>query len=362
MHLYEMAQLRTRPAAGLMLALTRRCPLSCAHCSTDSYLDSEQYGADPFRRVVASFTPETAPGVILMSGGEALLRADLVRELALSARTAGTRSYLLSGMYFARDSRRIPAALVKAISPVDHFAASLDEFHEREVSRQQVFAAIRQVRDLVPHTSFQLTGRGEDDPYLAGLVADIRREFDDEVPMLIGIVSPVGRGVQLLSHRPVALTAGTGAEVDPCDRAPWPLVSYDGTVFGCCNQDLVERSRPAHLVVGDAGAEPWPALRERFLGDPLLRTIRGLGPSYAARRFTAQPRLLDQCGTCVSLNEDGTAAGCAAFAASPGGGALLHLAETAVAEQDALNFSVRRSPRFGALVALGWEPEHALAG
>jgi hypothetical protein len=154
----------------------------------------------------------------------------------------------------------------------------------------------------------------------------------------------------------VALAAPDGPSADPCDRATWPLVGYDGTVYACCNQDLVERARPAHLVVGHAKTDPWPLLRSRLLGDPLLRTIRGLGPGFAARSFASTPRLLDQCGTCVSLGgDDGAARRCGDFAATVRGSALLQLAGDAVATQDPLNFSVQRSSRYGALVALGWE-------
>lgn len=160
MHLLEIGAIRNKPAAGLYLALTRRCPLSCAHCSTDSSSTSEQHPETPFRRLVESFEQETRPDLLLMSGGEALLRAALVADLARTARSVGTRSYVLSGMWFARENRRLPAPVSAAIREVDHFAASLDEFHEREVGRADVFRAMHRIRELVPHVSFQLTGRG----------------------------------------------------------------------------------------------------------------------------------------------------------------------------------------------------------
>src|SRR5690242_1506129 len=131
MHLADIMRLRMVPGAALFLAITRRCPLSCAHCITDSSLASEQYSDEPFRRVVDSFTAEYHPRVLYMSGGEALLRAGLVHDLAVAARVVGTRSGVLSGMYFAREGQRMSPAVRRAIGSLDHFAASLDEFHER---------------------------------------------------------------------------------------------------------------------------------------------------------------------------------------------------------------------------------------
>src|SRR6185369_532071 len=148
MHLAELIRLRTTPAAGLLLALTQRCPLHCVHCSTSSTMDADEYDAAPLRRLISTFTAADRPELIFMSGGEPLLRPGLVAELASGARAAGTRSALLSGMFFAR--KRMPAVIRRAISTLDHFSASIDLYHEREVSRDEVFAALSLILDLVP--------------------------------------------------------------------------------------------------------------------------------------------------------------------------------------------------------------------
>jgi pyruvate-formate lyase-activating enzyme len=363
MHLAEMAMLRTVPAAAVFLSLTRRCPLSCAHCSTDSALDSEQYAEEPFLALVGSFAPDDHPQIIAMSGGEALLRAELVRDLATTARLAGVRSYLLSGMYFARDGRAIPPRLARAIAAVDHFAASLDEFHEREVGRRDVFRALRQVMDLTGQVSLQLTGRGDDDPYLAGLVADVRREFGDRVPMLVGQVSPLGRARQWLPGRPgrrasvsASVTPAALPQPSPCDLAAWPLVTYDGTVFGCCNQDLLEGARPPHLIIGHAAADGWPVLRDRFMSRQLLRSIRVFGPRYTQARFGGGCADDGYCASCVGLGRQPQAAErLDDYLASPGGRGLETALREVIERPDPRDFSRRvGSPRYSDLVLLGW--------
>ena len=56
MHLADILSLRQTNAAGLYLSLTRRCPLSCAHCSTRSTLASEEHDGEVFLRLVGQYT------------------------------------------------------------------------------------------------------------------------------------------------------------------------------------------------------------------------------------------------------------------------------------------------------------------
>lgn len=358
MHLAEMAVLRAVPAAGVFLALTRRCPLSCAHCSTESTMDGAEHAERPFRRLVASFTDEDHPVFIAMSGGEALLRPRLVRDLAESARRAGTRSYLLSGLFFARDGHAIPRAVRAAISAVDHFAVSVDRHHEREVGRRDVFRVLHEVRSGGTQVSLQLTGDGDDDPYLAELVREVRREFADDVPMFVVPVRPVGRARTLRRPAPVVPAPDEMGPVPaPCEMAAWPLVTYDGTVFACCNQELVEATRPPHLVLGHADDDSWPVLRERHLSRPLLRAVRTIGPRYTQSRFGSESRPeTGYCGSCVALQRDGLLAErVAAYLDSPRGHVLEQGVRALVERGDPYGFAHRHGiGRYGELVTLGW--------
>ena len=296
MHLSELVGLRPVPCAGLLLTLTRRCPLSCAHCSTSSTREGEEPGAARLRRFVGSFTAEDRPELVMLTGGEPLLLPELAAELAATARTVGTRSALLSGMFFARDGR-IPDRIMRAITAVDHFSASLDVHHEREVPRAGVFRAMHRVLDAGIPVSFHLTGTGEDDPYLAGLTAEIRREFADRAPMLVNRVRPLGRAASWAAASAVVSAArpgaGPGAGPDPgralpCAMAAWPVVAFDGTVLACCNQQAVDgRPVPEHLRLGHLAEDDWAAVRRRSLASPVLRMIRTVGPSHLYARYAA---------------------------------------------------------------------------
>ncbi|MFJ9560551.1 radical SAM protein [Streptomyces fuscichromogenes] len=285
MELGELLGLRPVPGAGLLMTLTRRCPLSCAHCSTSATLSGEEPGAPGLRRFTRSLTADDRPDVVMFTGGEPLLRPRLVTELAAVVRTVGARSALLSGMFFARGGGGLPAPIRTAITAVDHFSASLDAFHEREVSRADVFVAVRRVLDHGVPASFHVTGLGPADPYLADVVADVRRTFGDRVPMLVNEVRAVGRAVGWAAPGRVVEGRATEA-VAPCTMAAWPVVAFDGTVVACCNQDVVDRRPvPAHLRLGHVATDDWAAVRSRALGSPELRMIRATGPEYLYARY-----------------------------------------------------------------------------
>jgi organic radical activating enzyme len=301
MHLMDILARRQEPAAGLYLSLTRRCPLSCAHCSTNSTLSSEEYPDRVFLDLIDTFTAEDRPAILVLTGGEPLIRPQLVLELTERAHRVGTRVVLASGMFFAKQ-RKVPAAIARAIAAVDHFTVSLDVFHEQQVSRQDVFRVMHDLVDRGKDVSFHLIGMDADDPYLAEVSQDIRTSFEDRVPALAGVVNPVGRAKTWMEP----LGAETvDVEPMPCDLSAWPVVVYDGTVIGCCNQTVVDGPAPPHLRLGHTGVDDWPTIHQRCLTSPTLRAIRIYGPEYVAATYGSGRVSCDgYCSTCYRLSDD----------------------------------------------------------
>ncbi len=335
MHLADLLERRPVPAAAIFLTLTRRCPLHCQHCSTLSGQTSQQQPTASLRRFVSSFSTADHPEFLLLTGGEPLLRPGLVRILAETARAAGTRSYLLTGAYFASGGRT-PGTIRAALESVDHVAISIDVFHEAEVPRPQVFQVLHELLDTGIDASVQACGAGPGDPYLVTLAEQIRQEFADRVPMLATVVSPVGRARSWLVPAAGRATAtvpgtvsatvpgtgsGTGdsaaastAAADraserivralPCDMASWPVVGFDGTIAACCNTDVLDsRPMPAHLRLGHIATTTWPEVRHACVSSPVLRGLRTEGPLRLATRTAARGQVGcgDYCQTCRAL-------------------------------------------------------------
>jgi pyruvate-formate lyase-activating enzyme len=281
MHLVEILALRSVPAAGVSLGLTRRCPLSCEHCSTNSTTSSEQYPEGMFVRFVKTFTANHHPEILSMSGGEALLRPGLVRKLAEIARTVGTRSAVLSGMHFAT-AKSVPPKIREAIAAVDHFSASIDEFHEREVPRANVFRVLDGLLAAGTDVSLHLVCRTAHDPYINALIAEVHKLFHGTVPMLVNTLSYFGRATEWLT--PPSVMGPAEVEANPCAMAAWPVVGFDGTIVTCGNDTVLDKL-PPHLRLGHAASDDWATIQARCVGSPAIRAIRLFGPQYVSDRL-----------------------------------------------------------------------------
>ncbi|MGW2687713.1 radical SAM protein [Streptomyces sp. NPDC001414] len=300
MRLAELMSLRQTIGAGVLVTLTDRCPLSCAHCSTAATRQGRDLDRAALLRFLGTFTVRARPDVLMLTGGEPLLRPGLVVEAADTARAHGTRTAVLSGAFFA-DGGPLPATVRRVARAVDHFSLSLDAFHERQVPRPHVFDALDGLLATGVAVSLHLLADGPADTYPDEVSAQVQRRFGTEVPMLVGRLSPIGRGAGLRPRpRPQALPDPRAAA--PCDMAAWPVVTSDGSVTACCNQDVADRRvRPGHLGLGDIRSTTWQTVCERAHADPMLRMIRTVGPVHIAGR-AGLPLADGYCGTCHRLD------------------------------------------------------------
>jgi hypothetical protein len=306
-HLVDLLHLRARPFAGLFLGLTRRCPLHCAHCSTNSTMASEHSPAEWYDAFVDTFRADDRPEVMLLSGGEPLLRPDLVVRLTERARGVGTRVSLLTGGFWGE--RAVPPAVQRAMDAVDLLSVSMDPFHEQEVPRASVFATIERRLEGGRDVSVQTVGAGDDDPWVAQLVDELESRFACSVPILVGLLGPSGRDDAPGLETPVPLPQRRSSlprfvddvAPEPCSFASWPVGGFDGTITACCQQSVVDAA-PGHLRLGHLATESWPDIRERGERSALLRAIRVYGPQHLAARVGRG--ITDYCGTCRTLDDD----------------------------------------------------------
>jgi hypothetical protein len=254
---------------------------------------SPSAGGEPFLRLVRSFAAGDPPAVVVLSGGEPMLRPALVTELAGAAHEAGAEVSVVSGMFFAR--QRPSGRILEALRSVDLVTASIDRFHEREVPRRAVLGVLAELIHAGVDVSLQVTVEDGDAGYLPGLVEQVDRELSPEVPIFVSRLAGIGRGGGLVESGDVAGAAGPS----PCTLAAWPVVTWDGRIVACCSQPVVDGPAPGHLLLGDAAVDGWTTVRRRIRSSPLLRSIRTIGPLETA--LQAGRACGGYCETCAGL-------------------------------------------------------------
>lgn len=294
----EIGRHRAVPGAGVFIALTRRCPLHCAHCSTNSTLASPEQGEEHFRAFVDTFTDGDHPAVVWFTGGEPLLRPALVHELAAKSRAIGATTAITTGLHFGR-AGKIPSPVRDALDQIDFITISMDRWHQQEVPRDGVFRCIQRLLDDGASVGVQATGVGHDDPHLGQLLDDIEEQFDQKVGVYVGLLKPAGRGRALMARL-------EGSEDDPgripqpqgCGGLSWPVFGFGQEYLNaCCNQEAIDE-RTDHLRLPMS----WPELVATLRSDPILRVINTVGPRVLSHKLDQNARFdLDYCATCRQL-------------------------------------------------------------
>ncbi|GHO88862.1 radical SAM/SPASM domain-containing protein [Dictyobacter formicarum] len=305
MHLIELLTLRSKPAGGLYFLLTRRCPLLCDHCSTNSTLTSEEAAEDEILRFVNTLTPTSRPDIIFLSGGEPLLRPRLVRQIIEKSHACGARVVMITGMFFARQEK-IPRLIEEVLNETDHLMTSLDIFHERQVPRVDVLRVLRTLVDNGKDVSIQIAGWNEHDPYLPEVISSVREHLGDRVPMLVETIKYLGRARQMeTSHQFKPANSLPTTEASPCVMISWPVVTWDGTITACCNEDVVDGIHAPHLRLGHIVTEDWQTIRDRHLQTSLYRALRTFGPLYLNQQYgSGKVACEGYCQTCRKLPDD----------------------------------------------------------
>ena len=93
-----------------------------------------------------------------------------------------------------------------------------------------------------------------------------------------------GRGAELFT----LTRRAAGADFGACSMVASPMVRYDGTVTGCCNEGVIMGQGPDHLR-RQVGAGTVGDVLDGFHADPWLRAMGGAGLGA----LTTHPRFAD---------------------------------------------------------------------
>jgi hypothetical protein len=258
-----------RGVRGLALMVTRRCNMACAHCSVES---GPGIRDEPPEAALLSVVRQAgALGIpaINITGGEPMLRSAVVLRLVRECRRLGMAAVLTTNGFWGRTpagARRHLRALRRA--GLGGLTVSYDRYHAAFMEQDPVVNIARAAGDLRFLINVNVV-RTLDDADLASLTA--RLEDLPYALLRFYDVQPVGRAASLPSASLRDETEGF------CSACAVPAVTDDGRVTACNGPSYFARE-DSPLVLGSLRAHDLATLVKRHRADPILDTIRTLGP------------------------------------------------------------------------------------
>jgi len=287
-HLVRAARNRGVTGYGLYVDLTERCPLSCAHCSTNSTLRSPgQIDGEALLRYLGTMHPDTAPALVLLTGGEPLLLPRLVERIHRSNRTHGIDTQILTGgFWIARRARRIR----RLLREIGNVSFSHDSFHD-EVDEAGLLDELAALSGDGVRCALQIVHDPRSPRYTRAFVDRVRQRFGHDVPVHVAKLGAVGRA------RDLAAVSRARSHDAPCIRACWPVITHRGDILACCSQEALSHGNPpAHLCLGHIGTQTHGDVARSLASRLALRAVRACGPAVFDE--TRVPRV-GYCDACL---------------------------------------------------------------
>ncbi len=254
----------------IALMLTRRCNMTCAHCSVES---SPHIKAQPTAEELVQIVRDAAAigaNVVQLTGGEPMMREEIVMRLLAECQALGLGATLTTNAFWGKSPAKA-AQKVKALceAGVGRMTISYDRFHAEFQGPQPAvnIVAAAEEMDLPMQLSINFTRAADDD--LVDLVAPFEPFTKPE--MRFYDVQPVGRARNFESEL-------RGETSGFCTGCCVPSITDDNRVTAC-NGPSYFSAPDSPLALGSLAEYSLGELVEKHRADPILETIRTFGPS-----------------------------------------------------------------------------------
>ena len=292
------------PPLGVALMLTRRCNMSCSHCSVESGPKIKGEPSDTELIATVHAIADSGLRGLQITGGEPMIREKLVFDILRIARKRGIATTLSSNGFWGRKPAaawRKVAALKRA--GLGRITISYDRYHAEFQGPEPALNIARAAEWFDLPLNLNIT-RVKDDPDLAGLVAPFEKRH--QLKMRFYDVQVIGRA------RELPLAEMRGELTGFCNSACAPAITDDGRVTAC-NGPAYFLDRESPLVIGSMRETPLAELVDRHTDDPILETIRRAGPlrllreledAGVARDLGIRRQHSGLCDLCIDINSN----------------------------------------------------------
>jgi organic radical activating enzyme len=272
--LSEVDRLRRANGRSVLLFLTDRCPVGCAHCSVDSRRDSPTIDDFTiFRHLLDGIAGRPGVELVGISGGEPFVERRGLIEAVERLSNAGKILVLYTSGVWARSET--PTWIRSVLSATDCVFLSTDGYHAEMLPDDRFIRAAHAVRDADVSLIVQVIRLPK---MVARAESLLQRAFGecwrDEAELSLTPPLPYGRGANVFHRRSTTVAH----EFGPCPALAAPVVRYDGRVTACCNEQIITGHGPARLRADCADGDDIDAAFARWQRDPLISAIRTIGP------------------------------------------------------------------------------------
>jgi hypothetical protein len=258
------------PATAIALMVTRRCNMTCGHCSVES---GPGIRAEPTEReLLAQVRQAAAANVrsINLTGGEPMLRPRTVLRLVREARRLGVYTTLTTNGSWGRTAARAHRG-VRALrrAGLAFVSVSVDRYHGEFQGPTPALLIARAAEEVGLPVRIGLVVPASEDG-LGPLVAPF--EGLRSTRLRFYALQAVGRARGLPGET-------MGDDVGGfCSACAIPAVTDDGRLTAC-NGPAYFAPESSPLIVGSVRKETLGTLLARHREDPILDTIRTFGPA-----------------------------------------------------------------------------------
>lgn len=288
----------------MLLFITDRCPVGCAHCSVDSREDSATItDFTLFGEIVDWLGGKAALDVVGISGGEPFVER---RGLTLASErlaAAGKRQVIFTSGVWA-GAGRTPEWIDAVLRRCACVYLSTDAFHAPGVGDERFLRALESIGRAGAWIVVQVLNQRNERERAERLLeqafgAAAARQAE------VNVIAPLtnGRGATVFTR----LAQYAGHSFGACPLVSSPMIRYDGRMTACCNEDVIMGRGPARLRRQVRNGAELREAEAAFGGDALLRVIGGAGlgvlgehPRYAD---LARERYASNCEMCWRVLE-----------------------------------------------------------
>ena len=297
----EIEAIRGSKGQSVLLFLTDRCPVGCAHCSVDSRRDSPTItDFELFEAILDWIVAQPTMRLIGISGGEPFVERRGLERAVQRFAEAGLRQVMFTSGVWAKQG--VAPWISAALAHCETVYLSTDAFHARAIDDASFVRAARAITDAGAWIIVQALDHADNLDRVAALV---RTALGDGWASLAEInrIVPLTNGRGASQFDRAATTPGR--DFGRCRLSASPTIRYDGAVSGCCNESVLRGGGPARLRARVRNRDELAAAIDAFSADPVLRAIAspGLGLLTLDPRFAdlADRRFASDCDLCWAM-------------------------------------------------------------